>query len=96
MGKYTQFGIAFLKPFLVAQGANPVFYVVNDATLPGIYAIPIAAGPTAEGKIELARDISRDALALDALALMDCLHSETMALSTRFRIGCPEGRMTQI
>ena len=70
MGKYKQFGIAFLKPFLVAQGANPVFYLVNDATLPGIHAIPTAAG-----KIELARDISRD-------ALMDCLHSEAMALST--------------
>lgn len=47
-----------------------MFYVVNDATLPGSHAIPIAAG-----NVELVRDISRD-------ALMDCLHSEAMALST--------------
>lgn len=71
MGKYTQFGIAFRKPFLVAMGANPVFYVVNDAILPGIHAIPTAAG-----NIELVRDISR-------AGLMDRLHSEAMALSTK-------------
>lgn len=52
-----------------------MFCVVDDATLPGLYAIPIATDPTADGKIELARDISRD-------ALMDGLQSEAMALST--------------
>ncbi|MGH9866911.1 MAG: abortive infection system antitoxin AbiGi family protein [Candidatus Polarisedimenticolia bacterium] len=31
MGKYGQFGLAFPKPFLIAQGASPVFYVAQNA-----------------------------------------------------------------
>jgi hypothetical protein len=32
MGKYGRFGLAFSKPFLLAQGASPVFYVAVDST----------------------------------------------------------------
>ncbi len=31
MRQYSEFGIAFAKPFLVAKGANPVFYVANGS-----------------------------------------------------------------
>lgn len=31
--KYSYFGLAFKKPFLVSQGATPVFYVAADATV---------------------------------------------------------------
>jgi hypothetical protein len=33
MRKYSNFGLAFRKPFLVAKGANPVFYWVGDAPM---------------------------------------------------------------
>jgi hypothetical protein len=31
MRKYSRFGIAFTRPFLVGKGATPVFYVAQDA-----------------------------------------------------------------
>lgn len=31
MGKYSQFGLAFEKKFLIAKGACPVFYVANES-----------------------------------------------------------------
>lgn len=31
MGKYSRFGIAFPKNFLIAEGANPVFYLCREA-----------------------------------------------------------------
>lgn len=34
MTKYSRFGIAFDKQWLVSRGANPVFYVVSDPGLP--------------------------------------------------------------
>lgn len=34
MSKYSRFGIAFEKKWLVARGANPVYYVVSDPGLP--------------------------------------------------------------
>lgn len=33
MSKYSSFGLAFLKPFLAAQGATPVFYVAMDSLI---------------------------------------------------------------
>jgi hypothetical protein len=71
MSKYGPFGIAFTRAFLVAKGANPVFYVVNDATLPGISFVP-----KDDGSHELARDITR-------ADLMDRFHWEAMRISTR-------------
>jgi hypothetical protein len=71
MSKYSHFGMSFLKPFLVAKGANPVFYVVNDATLPGVTVVP-----TELGSVEPVRDITR-------AELMDRIHSGAMAISTR-------------
>jgi hypothetical protein len=73
MRKYSCFGIAFPKQFLVAKGANPVFYVVNDAVLPGE-----TISPTQSGSIEPATDITR-------AELMDRIHWEAMALSTKTR-----------
>jgi len=71
MSKYKRFGIAFPKPFLVARGANPVFYVVNDATLPGLSVVP-----TGSGSIEPMHNVSR-------AELMDRIHSEALELSTK-------------
>jgi hypothetical protein len=31
MGKYSRFGLSFLKPFLVDKGASPVFYIAKDS-----------------------------------------------------------------
>jgi hypothetical protein len=31
MSKYGEFGIAFPRPFLVNQGASPVFYIAENA-----------------------------------------------------------------
>src|SRR5437667_11562245 len=31
IAKYSRFGIAFKKDFLVSKGANPVFYVANQS-----------------------------------------------------------------
>jgi hypothetical protein len=31
MKKYSRFGLAFPKPFLLTRGATPVFYIANDA-----------------------------------------------------------------
>src|SRR5437660_1221225 len=33
IGKYSPFGLSFLKSFLVRQGANPVFYIAKDSLL---------------------------------------------------------------
>jgi hypothetical protein len=33
MTKYSRFGIAFRREFLISFGANPVFYVANNATV---------------------------------------------------------------
>ena len=33
IGKYSPFGIAFAKPFLVKRGASPVFYVAKDSEI---------------------------------------------------------------
>jgi hypothetical protein len=73
MGKYSHFGLSFLKPFLVAKGANPVFYVVRDAVLPGIKVIP-----TGSGSVEQRGGMTR-------AELMDQVHKEAMALSTLTR-----------
>lgn len=32
--KYSSFGLSFLKPFLVKQGANPAFYVAANSIVP--------------------------------------------------------------
>jgi Putative abortive phage resistance protein AbiGi, antitoxin len=34
VGKYSKFGLAFKKEFLVEQGACPVFYVANETPVP--------------------------------------------------------------
>ena len=31
MRKYSRFGIAFKKNFLISRGANPVFYIINQS-----------------------------------------------------------------
>jgi len=33
MAKYSPFGVAFQKSFLLAKGVNPVFYIANDSVL---------------------------------------------------------------
>lgn len=33
MGKYSSFGLAFTKPFLVSCGASPVFYIATDSKI---------------------------------------------------------------
>ena len=33
IGKYSPFGIAFTKPFLVKRGASPVFYIAKDSEI---------------------------------------------------------------
>jgi len=36
--KYSEFGFAFRKSFLVERGASPVFYLAKNATVPGSYS----------------------------------------------------------
>jgi hypothetical protein len=69
MKKYSRFGLAFSKAFLVAMGANPVFYVVRDGIVPGFHVMSV--GP---GSAEMVENPSR-------AELLDRLHSEAMALS---------------
>jgi hypothetical protein len=79
MRKYSHFGVAFSKSFLVAKGANPVFYVVRDAVLPGISFLPTGSGP-----IEPKQNVSR-------AELLDQIHAEAMSLTTRIYdmvLGC--------
>ena len=71
MRKYSRFGVAFLKSFLVAKGANPVFYVARDAVVPGITFVP-----TGSGSIEPRQDVTR-------AELLDCIHKEAMTLTTQ-------------
>ncbi len=33
IGKYSRFGLSFLKSFLVRKGANPVFYIARNSTV---------------------------------------------------------------
>lgn len=73
MSKYSHFGVAFSKAFLVAKGANPVFYVARDAVLSGGTVIP-----TGSGSLELKQDITR-------AELLDRIHTEAMTLSTLAR-----------
>ncbi len=77
MRKYGRFGIAFLKPFLVAKGGNPVFYVAKDARLPGPSVVP-----TGSASVELLYNISR-------AELLDRIHSEALTLSTGQPAGLP-------
>ena len=41
MSKYSRFGIAFRRDFLIAFGANPVFYVVNNSPVAVDTLIPL-------------------------------------------------------
>jgi len=34
MAKYSEFGVSFLKSFLVAKSANPAFYIAGDSIIP--------------------------------------------------------------
>jgi hypothetical protein len=47
MQKYSQFGLAFRKQYLVTKGASPLFYVSQSSlvTKPHIYSIPPAMKP---------------------------------------------------
>lgn len=72
MSKYSQFGVAFSKPFLVAKGANPVFYVARDAVLPGISTVPTGTACIVEPK--------HNVTLADRL---DSIHAEAMELSTQ-------------
>jgi Putative abortive phage resistance protein AbiGi, antitoxin len=71
MRKYSRFGVAFSKSFLVTKGANPVFYVVRDAVLPGIIVVP-----NGSGSLEPKEGITR-------AELLDHIHEEAMALSAK-------------
>lgn len=73
ISKYSHFGVTFSKAFLVAKGANPVFYVVRDAVLSGGTVVP-----TGSGSFELKQDITR-------AELLDRIHTEAMTLSTLAR-----------
>jgi hypothetical protein len=41
MKKYSNFGISFRRDFLIASGANPVFYVANNSTVAAGGLIPL-------------------------------------------------------
>ncbi len=72
MAKYSPFGVAFSKAFLAHKGANPAFYVVNDALVPGPHLVK-----DAKGKVGLRRGgIKRG-------SLLNSFHREAMSLSTR-------------
>jgi len=42
MSKYSHFGIAFRKEFLIPLGANPVFYIANNSNVAVNQIIPLA------------------------------------------------------
>ena len=50
--KYSRFGLAFEKDFLVERGASPVFYIDTRATtIPGIHALRGTPAPARRSSI---------------------------------------------
>jgi hypothetical protein len=37
MGKYSRFGLSFLKSFLIPKGANPVHYIAHNSTVENLF-----------------------------------------------------------
>ncbi len=76
MQKYSQFGIAFRKSFLIAKGANPVFYLARNATIQKLKS-DIALADVVKGTPGDSPGVSRcdhfDASVRDHNTLMDQL-----------------------
>jgi hypothetical protein len=81
--KYSKFGVAFKKDFLIARGACPVFYVANEAPVsasqffnPPEFSTRLQeAAARGYGDRALLFDTSVRAI-MDILATFDCLNSD--------------------
>ena len=85
VGKYSKFGLAFQKDFLIAAGASPVFYVANESLLPlrlalfkpGDFRARVEAAQ-AKGAVDRALYFDTSVRAIiDILAAFDALCSPT-------------------
>jgi hypothetical protein len=52
MEKYSPFGIAFEKSFLISKGANPVFYVAHNALINEAKDLPELSSALIEGSLD--------------------------------------------
>jgi|SRR5271166_952856 len=80
MNKYSRFGIAFRRDFLVALGANPVFYVATNSTVAVDTLVPLTHLTDRINKAMAERKIDRGLyfddylkVILDLLWMLDAL-----------------------
>ena len=82
--KYSRFGLAFKKEFLIAKGASPVFYVVNESPTSATDLHPPANFMTAQVQaVRQGGPIKRDLLfgvsvrqLLDVFAALDAISND--------------------
>jgi Putative abortive phage resistance protein AbiGi, antitoxin len=96
VGKYSKFGLAFTKEFLIEQGACPVFYVANEGPVPinpdalfAHYSVPLDQITEARAKGTAARKFYFQTSVIGISKLLIALN-ELCASGVDFKHDAPE------